>query len=54
MRYILDWTEYEYSPKMDMNDFIRNNDMDENDDRTIDKIKEVMIELYKVFMDENY
>ena len=49
--YKVNWVLYNYNPKMDMADFIRNNDVDE---LSIDELKELMIELYKVFIDENY
>ena len=46
--------EFEYSPKMTPEDFIRNNELSDLEIRDMDWIKNIMIELYKKRIDENF
>lgn len=50
---ITDNREFEYSPKMWIDDFIRNNELSELEINDMDWIKNIMVELYKKRIDEN-
>lgn len=55
MKLLLDWVQFEYDPKMDIMDFIRNNEIDDSllQDHS-GRLKEIMVDLYRIFLDENY
>lgn len=49
-----DGRHFDYKPSYWVDDFIRNNDLSELEINDMARIKNVMVELYKTWLDENY
>lgn len=45
---------FEYEPKMSVADFIRNNELSEEELNDAERIKKTMLNLYEVWLEENF
>lgn len=46
--------KFEYKPSMDIDDFVRNNDLSNYEINDTMRVKNMMVELYKTWLDENF
>ena len=49
-----DKREFDYKPSYSIDDFIRNNELSDLELRDTMRVKNIMVELYKTWLDENY